>query len=123
MIIAVAAAVVLALAALGFAWQARRDAARALLSAHTHRKPLPRVPEEPREERRERDSGPPPGQADRRRHAAPEGVRARRSDRDDPGWQTAPPADDTPTAEQPAAEPGTTLIPRLPRPGQIGQQR
>jgi hypothetical protein len=73
-------AIVLATVADVLAWQARRYAARALTSAHTHpRRTDPPAPRHLAVDRRLDDRGPPAGQPDRRRHRAPDDVRATRS--------------------------------------------
>jgi hypothetical protein len=85
------AALALAAGATGLAFTARRYAARALVSAHTHdrRRDDPPVPHHLARERREHDTGPPPGTPERR-HRAPTDLRARRRDTDNPQWQLRP---------------------------------
>lgn len=97
-------ALVAAILADVLAFTARRYGARALISAHTHRRrdDPPPAPRNLAHERRTTDHGPPPGQPERRaRHADPDDERARRRDVDDPRWRTIT-VDRPLTAEQAA---------------------
>lgn len=116
-------AVLLALAALVVAVLAfvRARTATTAIATLTSRRREPAVPRNLARERRVQDAGPPEGVEERRgAHRAPDELRARRRDVDDPQWQTRPvppmPEDEPQTVEH---APPTADMRALPRPGSI----
>lgn len=122
------AALAVALIACGLAVYVYVITRRAVSLSHTHRRLRP----EPVHDERHRDTGPPAGQPERR-HAHPDGTRARRRDLDDPQWQTRPQApveplpgypprpaprhrhpDEPETVEHPAAVDGPATVEHAP---------